>query len=487
MPGFDQSTSLAILFGVAEYRNKKLFEPMPWIENNLSALSKILSDSQIVGFTRVLTKLNPSMGDIAEELDAIRSAGTQIDTLFIYYCGHGVVEAGEYFLTGIDAGATPVQKFPFDRFEKLFLRINAKRKILILDSCFSGRAISHSLADVNSVLEASADSLTQKEKDISDNDPYRQGTFVLCSADRDQPAKALDESGEMTAFTSVLINRLRNGIAGRSDLQLPISTVVQAVRADAVQRGLPEPVTSDKRQLGGWAFFGNAAVFRQGDFTSLVQRLKTEWASAIQELKDKTEARIASIERMLMDTLRAFESSANKFTLEKTEARLQSIESKLLSLDSTPKQEVQDRPSSFSPLGLLGFRLVIFYFISLAGVTLLYITPVDVSAITKLSLYAILSILYVLLFFGFEIRKNSVTWIPAAPKIAINDFIRYSGATVLFWGSVIGLLLMWFGPIFFPKVSLFQLRPLQIIDCTDLSKLNAAEVEQCQRTGAGQK
>jgi hypothetical protein len=162
MPGFDASKSFALLFGVATYARGDLFEPIPQVKNNLEALATILSDKNIFGFERqnIEALPDPTNGKIAEQLEKIRTRIPDLDTLFVYYCGHGVVQSGQFFLTGSDAGETIPQKLAFAAFEDIFVRVNAQRKILVLDSCFSGRAIG--LSADQSIIDANVESRFRK-------------------------------------------------------------------------------------------------------------------------------------------------------------------------------------------------------------------------------------------------------------------------------------------------------------------------------------
>src|SRR5262249_47997374 len=157
MAVFDADSSFAVIFGVAHYEAGSPFESMDWVGGNLTALKGILTDPDIVGFRddphHFRLRLNPTNNRLGKELFPFRSL-PDIDTFLVYYCGHGVVAGGHYFITGTDAGESSIEKVRFEGFEDEFLRIKAQRKILILDSCFSARAITGKLADLNSFLEA---------------------------------------------------------------------------------------------------------------------------------------------------------------------------------------------------------------------------------------------------------------------------------------------------------------------------------------------
>jgi hypothetical protein len=254
MSVFDASNSFALLIGIATYE-KPNYESLPWVANNLKRLKSLLVDPYIFGFQveRVLDRIDLTRGEIAEELESIRNKALSLDTLLVYYCGHGVVSSGKYYITGRDAGDIPTWNLGFDEFENIFLRINAQRKILILDSCFSARAITGHLGDANSVLETNVEHLADQELKRKEALPNRIGTFVLASADRDKPSPAKDGSGDFTAFTALLVTRLSNGLPNIEAERLNLNTIADALAIEATNNELPVPVQSDKFGLGKWA------------------------------------------------------------------------------------------------------------------------------------------------------------------------------------------------------------------------------------------
>ena len=212
------------------------------------------------------------------------------------YCGHGVVQSGRYFLTGSDAGRTSAQKLPFEEFERLFLQINAQRKILILDSCFSGRAISDHLTEESSILEANVDRLTDEELKRTRSNSFRKGTYVIASAERDKPSPSRDGTGELTAFTSLLTKRLEAGVDHVGDERLAMNTIVDALDGDAGQYDIPRPVRSDKFGLGDWQFIGNAAVLKKKNINSIAaEQIRQEFKLAIVTLEQKLFAQLESL------------------------------------------------------------------------------------------------------------------------------------------------------------------------------------------------
>jgi hypothetical protein len=454
MPAFDASTSLAVLFGVANYERRDLFDSMPWVENNVVVLTELLTDPDLFGFAkdRVFPVIDPKNGAIAERLDQIREQQAGLDTLLVYYCGHGVVEGGRYFLTGSDAAKTAAQKLAFEEFEKIFLRINAQRKILILDSCFSGRAISGHLADANSILESNIDRLTSGEHQHVLVDKTRKGTYVLASADKDQPAKSANDSGDLTAFTDLFVKRLKTGFLHVDGERITINSIVEAVSADAVQLDIPKPVQSDKFGLGGWAFVGNAAVLKR----------KTLGASIAEEIRKDVERLIADVEKRLKAEISGVRSSVASLS-PKSEA-LQSPAPKTESGSRATETFAKTEPLELRPVTrtLVQAYSILFLapVLTLGGTLFIheYAKRPEVSSPDVLVAKIILSAVYVLLLFILEaghrlsvdLRFKHRSWLPsivnsglAIPILSLAKFLKITGVAWLFWAAIAGLILTW--------------------------------------------
>ena len=86
----------------------------------------------------------PTPMDLGEAVsDAARQAE---DILVIYYVGHGLVSpAGDLFLAAGQTNSRPHRlahtAFPYRTLRQYAIESRARLKIVILDCCFSGRAI----------------------------------------------------------------------------------------------------------------------------------------------------------------------------------------------------------------------------------------------------------------------------------------------------------------------------------------------------------
>jgi hypothetical protein len=150
------------------------------------------------------------------------------DLLLVYFVGHGLVghRRHELYLglPGSRWAAPQFNSLEYDKLRGAVLDSAAATKIIILDCCFSGRAVSEAMAD------PATEMVGQIEVD---------GTYVLTSAGRDQVA--LIQPGEdYTAFTGRFLHLLCNGVPGGPKL-LTVDYLYQQLRSKMKAEGLSQP------------------------------------------------------------------------------------------------------------------------------------------------------------------------------------------------------------------------------------------------------
>jgi hypothetical protein len=192
----DPERSRVVLVGTSRYKN---FENLPAVENNLIGMAKFLSDPEICGIipshVRVITKPKSP----AHVLDAIYEAADSCsDTLVFYFTGHGLTSAYNDELLLATCDTDPRRPHSAIRFEDVRMAIlsarKAPRKLVILDCCFSGRAMVGSMGDSHSLASRS----------------NIEGSYILTAAA--ETKTALAPPGEhYTAFTGELLSLLENG------------------------------------------------------------------------------------------------------------------------------------------------------------------------------------------------------------------------------------------------------------------------------------
>ena len=188
--------SAAVLIGSAEYASGAIPD-LAGVRNNLSDLYDVLSGDRQGGFdpARVHRILNPGL----TVAGSVATIGADItDTLLVYFAGHGTVGSdGELYLSlpGTTPGLEEYDALPYQKIRQAIVDSPARRRVVILDCCFSGRAI-----DVMSGGGTAPSALL----DVA-------STYVLTSTSAVRPSYA--PPGERnTAFTGALLSVLRDGV-----------------------------------------------------------------------------------------------------------------------------------------------------------------------------------------------------------------------------------------------------------------------------------
>src|SRR6476660_3455767 len=117
----------------------------------------------------------------------------------------------------------PWTAIPIAAMKQVIAESPAKNRILILDCCFSGRAI-ETMTEMQSALASQIDVA---------------GAYTLTSAPPNSTSLAPARS-VYTAFTGELIRILKAGVPGEPEL-LTLGTVYRILRANLAARGLPLP------------------------------------------------------------------------------------------------------------------------------------------------------------------------------------------------------------------------------------------------------
>lgn len=221
-------TSAVVLLGCHEYDT---LPPLPAVANNLEKLAEVLADPEVWGVRREdrLTVLSQPRRD-TDVLQALRDAGDAAeDALMVYYAGHGLLDPvdDELYLALPDSRPAELHVASALRFEvlrRVFLDSPAKRKVLLLDCCYSGRAMAGEMA----VRPAGRLPLV----DVA-------GTCLVTASSEN--ARALAPPGEpYTAFTGELLRALEHGVPGAGEL-LDMKTLYEHVYGELRAKSRPLP------------------------------------------------------------------------------------------------------------------------------------------------------------------------------------------------------------------------------------------------------
>lgn len=238
----DPARSRALLIGAHSFTDPDL-EPLPAVARNLDRLAELLRDPSVWGLAadHLSVLAEPDRDQALGE--AGRLADEAEDTLLVYYAGHGFVHdlSNELYLAL--PRTDPRRLYTALRYQdirELLLgpQVRARRKVVILDCCWSGLAL-HGAMSATGLGGLS---------DIG-------GTFVLTATS--ETRTALAPPGETyTAFTGELIGALEKGVPEAPPL-LTMTTLYHHLHDALVSKGRPTPQQRNGNTAGAIALARN--------------------------------------------------------------------------------------------------------------------------------------------------------------------------------------------------------------------------------------
>ncbi|MEU9239389.1 caspase family protein [Streptomyces sp. NPDC048385] len=214
--------SRAVLIGVSHFPESPDLADLPAVRRNVASLWRRLThDTAGVLESAYCEVVDPaaSVADIGRAIG--KAAAEASDMLLIYYAGHGLVDdRGRLYLAtnSTRADAPKYSALGVDLLREDLGGSGAAARVLVLDCCFSGRAIE----------------VMTGEEGLVDGQLSIAGTYTMTSTSANAPSYAL--GGEQyTAFTGALLAALD------SPRPLTLNEVYLSVAAELQSRGLPRP------------------------------------------------------------------------------------------------------------------------------------------------------------------------------------------------------------------------------------------------------
>ncbi|MFE1173343.1 caspase family protein [Streptomyces sp. NPDC058773] len=236
----DPNRSEALLIGVHTYT---ALDDLPAVSGNLDGLREVLTDPTVWGLpTKQCTVL--SQPDSARRvLDAVQdSARRAQDTLLVYYAGHGLTDpyTDELYLALPDSDREheyTALRYEYLRRSVLHPQVGAQRIVVVLDCCYSGRALVGKMSASDHIAEHA----------------MVEGVCLLTASAETRPA--LSPPGETyTAFTGELIAALTEGIPGAPD-PIDMDSLYQHLHRALASKSRPLPQQRN-RNAGGLIALG---------------------------------------------------------------------------------------------------------------------------------------------------------------------------------------------------------------------------------------
>src|SRR5262249_34036984 len=222
----DPQRSYAVLIGASTYHSPELPD-LPAVRGNLDALAEMFTDHTLGWLPRGRCIVLPDPTDVRLVHRTLRRLAVLAeDTLLVYCAGQGRTGPhNELYLsmTDTDPDELRVSALPFDLIRDVLGDSPAANRVLILDCCFSGRAI-HDMSGPDEAILGQIGI---------------EGTYTLTSAPANAVALA-PVGADYTAFTGELITLLRSGIPEGPEL-LTFATVYRHLLHTMTLRRLPLP------------------------------------------------------------------------------------------------------------------------------------------------------------------------------------------------------------------------------------------------------
>ncbi|AZS73113.1 protein kinase [Streptomyces lydicus] len=277
----DPTRSEAVLVGVHDYVN---LENLPAVARNLVGLREALTDPALWGLPPEACTVLSQPGSAGQVLDTVRErARTARDTLLVYYAGHGLTDlhTDELYLALPDSDRE--REYTSLRYEYLRRAVldpqaGARRTVVILDCCYSGRALLGKMSASEHIADQA----------------IVEGTCLLTASAETRPS--LSPPGETyTAFTGELITTLTEGVPDRPD-PLDMDTLYRHLRGRLASRSRPVPQQRNRNTGGRIAIARNRAA-QEGAVSEGAVPPSLADVERLASRQSEAEKRIAEMER----------------------------------------------------------------------------------------------------------------------------------------------------------------------------------------------
>jgi predicted restriction endonuclease len=238
----DPLKSRAVLIGTSKY---EYLDDLPSVANNLSKLFRLLTDEQVCGLPPEHCEVVSNPTSIKEMLDPVADAAKEAtDVLIVYFAGHGLLHStgSELYITLVDSNIERMYySVAYENFRTEIRHSPARRKLVILDCCYSGRAL-NAMSDGGSTGRVA-------------NSAALSGVYLMASTAENKTANAGDT---YTAFSGELINIIESGIPECGEL-LDVDSIFDGARVALQDRGLPLPQKRESDHGAGLHLVRNRA------------------------------------------------------------------------------------------------------------------------------------------------------------------------------------------------------------------------------------
>jgi hypothetical protein len=241
-----------ILIASSKYPDEPGLEDLRFPENDVDAINEVLTSKDYGQFTETFVFKNAPHHEILVKINEVLSVAGKNDLVLIYFSGHGKLNrlgqlclaAANTSLKALEATSIPVQTI-----KNYFDISDSRKRILILDCCYSGAAGSvFARGGVNDHLQL-----------VSQG----QGTFIMTASTGIQVAveKEADQYG---IFTKHIVEGIKLGDADKNDDGfVDMHELYEYVHEKVREEGAQEPMKWDINVKGEIMIASSGKVSRE--------------------------------------------------------------------------------------------------------------------------------------------------------------------------------------------------------------------------------
>lgn len=216
---------------------------------------------------------NPQLADFGLELSSFLREATNNDTLLVYYSGHGFqdqdynvyLETNDSMSNGIAKSSYFIKEFVNDIQDSA-----AGRKIIIIDSCYSGAAHPH-----HNTMDLGNDCFL-KEYFEKSKDDYK-GVYILTSTKPYEIARYPKENPDKpTFFTGELLYIFNHGLSNRRKKNITCNDLYVELQKRLKSKNLPEPYQSNDGDVLKINIMPNKSYLNKPHQKDIAKKIKNE-------------------------------------------------------------------------------------------------------------------------------------------------------------------------------------------------------------------
>jgi hypothetical protein len=223
----------AILIASSEYSAESGLARLRCPENDVEAVDELLRSPDFGRFTKTFVFRNASSDEIRPALNSVLANAEKDDLVLIYFSGHGKLNRlGHLCLAtaNTDCKALEATSVRAATIKSYFDLSYSRKKILLLDCCFSGAA-GEEFAPTKGGIDGELRSMSQG-----------QGTFIMTASSSVQTAVE-KEGDQYGLFTKHLVQGIRSGEADKNeDGFVDMQELYEYVHAKVREEGAQEPM-----------------------------------------------------------------------------------------------------------------------------------------------------------------------------------------------------------------------------------------------------